>query len=78
MTYVLDWVNDELPYPLRTAAGQGGWILPIAVHPWIISQPHRIRVLERLLTDLARRPGVWPATASEVLRAFTSHRGPAA
>jgi hypothetical protein len=35
-------------------------------------------VLERLLTDLARRPGVWPATASEVLRAFTSHRGPSA
>jgi peptidoglycan/xylan/chitin deacetylase (PgdA/CDA1 family) len=122
VTYVLDWVNDELPYPLRTAAGllhampyahdlndatliwqrhhtveefgeavtdafecldreaagQGGRILPMAGHPWIIGQPHRIRALERLLTDLAHRPGVWPATASDVLRAFTSHRGPSA
>lgn len=117
VAYVLDWANDELPYPLRTSAGvlhampyahdlsdaiviwqnhqtteefgeavldafrtlddeaarQGGRILTIAVHPWIIGQPHRIGVFERVLTALARRPGVWPATASEVLAAFATH-----
>jgi peptidoglycan/xylan/chitin deacetylase (PgdA/CDA1 family) len=115
VTYVLDWANDELPYPLRTAAGrlhampyghdlsdariiwqdyhtteefadavldayrtldqeamrQGGRLLTIAVHPWLIGQPHRIATFERLLATLVRQPRVWPATATEVLTAFT-------
>lgn len=118
VTYVLDWAHDELPSPLRTAAGvihampqapdlddticiwqnrhsttefaeaimdayqmvdreakdRGGRVLPIAVHPWIVGQPHRIGALDRVLTDLAGRPGVWSATAAEVLAAFTSQQ----
>ena len=52
----------------------GGRVLPIAIHPWIVGQPHRIRTLDRVLTDLADRAGVWPATAAEVLAAFTSQQ----
>ncbi len=113
--YVLDWANDELPYPLRTATGRlyavpgghelsdaaivwerrhsaaefaeavidqfavldreaerhGGRILAVALHPWISGQPHRIGAVERALSHVLRRPGVWPATASEILAAFT-------
>jgi peptidoglycan/xylan/chitin deacetylase (PgdA/CDA1 family) len=112
--YVCDWVNDELPYPMRTAAGTvyampfgyemsdtnlfgqlhytapefaeqvedqfdllyreaaggGGRILSLTVHPWLIGQPHRIAALERALGHVVARAGVWAATGSEILAAF--------
>ncbi len=112
--YVLDWVNDELPYLLRTETGRlhalpyahdisdaaliwerhhsatefaeavidhfttidregeqaGGRMLALLLHPWIIGQPHRIAALERALGEIRRRPGIWPATASEILDAW--------
>ena len=58
----------------REAPDRGGRVLPIAIHPWIVGQPHRIRALDRVLTDLAGRAGVWPATAAEVLAAFTAQQ----
>jgi peptidoglycan/xylan/chitin deacetylase (PgdA/CDA1 family) len=114
--YVLDWVNDELPYVLRTETGRlhampyahdvsdavviwerrhsatefaeavldhftlidreageaGGRMLALMVHPWIIGQPHRIGALERVLGEIRGRPGVWPATAGEILAAWTA------
>ena len=114
--YVLDWVNDELPYRLRTASGRlhalphahdlsdaafiwerlhsaaqfaeavidhftmldreaeraGGRMLVLLLHPWIIGQPHRIGALERALGEIRERPGVWPATAAEILDAWAA------
>jgi allantoinase len=58
----------------REAKDRGGRVLPLALHPWIVGQPHRIGTLDRVLTDLAGRAGVWPATAAEVLAAFTSQQ----
>ena len=58
----------------REARDRGGRVLPIALHSWIAGQPHRIGRLERVLADLAGHPGVWPATASEVLAAFTAQQ----
>jgi peptidoglycan/xylan/chitin deacetylase (PgdA/CDA1 family) len=120
IAYVLDWANDELPYPLRTAGGtlhampypaelsdatliwerhhsatefaeavtdqldvlereaerHGGRLLGLGLHPWIIGQPHRIGALERCLTRLTQRPGVWAATASEILAVATAEMRP--
>src|SRR4029078_644177 len=46
--------------PLAREGGAGGGrVLPIALHSWIAGQPHRIGRLERVLADLAGRPGVW-------------------
>jgi allantoinase len=111
--YVCDWVNDELPYPIRTAGGplhalpyaheladttviwerrhsaaewaeqvraaadwlhaeagrRGGRALGLALHPWLIGQPHRIRALEAVLAHVMGHPGVWPATGGEILAA---------
>ena len=116
--YVCDWVNDDLPYPMRVAAGRlvsmpyshelsdttiiwqfhhttaefaeqvvdqfdllyreaqkhGGRILSLSLHPWIIGQPHRIRALETALGHVMSRAGVWPATGSEILAAFTAQQ----
>jgi allantoinase len=116
--YVCDWVNDDLPYPMRVAEGRlvsmpysheisdttiiwqyhhtaaefgeqimdqfdllyreaqqhGGRILSVSLHPWIIGQPHRIGALEKAFGHVMRRAGVWPATGSEILAAFTAQQ----
>ncbi len=106
-----DWVNDELPYRFRTAAGplwslplateledrflindnfhsaeewavqicdaadalhreataQGGRLLALHLHPWLMGQPHRMRYLEQALAHITALPGVWSASASEIV-----------
>jgi peptidoglycan/xylan/chitin deacetylase (PgdA/CDA1 family) len=112
--YVCDWVNDELPYPMRTASGplyalpyaheladtsvmwerhhsaaewadqvraafdwlhaeagrSGGRVLGLALHPWLVGQPHRIHALETVLAHVTAPSGVWAATGGEIVAAF--------
>jgi hypothetical protein len=109
--YFCDWVNDDMPYQFRTAAGelvamplsneledrfvlmnnlhseqswleqvcdacdfllaeaqqQGGRILALNIHPWMLGQPHRIGKLEQALAYISGKTGVWNASASEIL-----------
>jgi peptidoglycan/xylan/chitin deacetylase (PgdA/CDA1 family) len=56
---------------LYDEAGQhGGRILSIALHPWIIGQPHRIRALDTALSRIQAHKGVWNATGMEILQAW--------
>lgn len=108
--YMCDWINDELPYPFRTPAGeitamplsteledrfimqanlhseseyadqicdafdflyqeaeqQGGRMLALSIHPWMLGQPHRIGKLEQVLAHIAGHEGVWSAGAGEI------------
>lgn len=119
--YFCDWVNDDMPYPFHTRAGdlwamplpteledrfvilenqhseaswaqqvldaaelllgeaaeQGGRILALSLHPWVLGQPHRIRHLETLLERLVALPGVWTAGAGDILAAFRAQAAPA-
>jgi allantoinase len=52
------------------ATAEGGRVLPLPLHPWVIGQPHRIRGLERVLGTILSSPVVWPATGSEILDAY--------
>lgn len=114
--YVCDWVNDDMPYPMRTASGtlhamphpvdiddytilvqnhhteddfrdqlcdqfdllyreaavQGGRVMAISLHPWVIGQPYRIKALEDALAHIMRHKGVWAATGGEILDAWTA------
>lgn len=116
--YHCDWVNDDMPYPFRTANGplwamplsteledrfvlldnlhpaaswaeqvtdaaalllgeateQGGRILALNLHPWVIGQPHRIKYLEQALAAITALEGVWSAPAGEILDAFTAQQ----
>jgi peptidoglycan/xylan/chitin deacetylase (PgdA/CDA1 family) len=116
--YVCDWVNDDMPYALRSAtrglhslphpididdhtilianhhsedeftaalcdqfdvlyreaASQGGRVMAIALHPWVIGQPYRIGALEAALAHITRHKGVWSATGAEILDAFTAQQ----
>jgi peptidoglycan/xylan/chitin deacetylase (PgdA/CDA1 family) len=117
--YVCDWVNDDMPYAMRTAAGplvamphpididdytilvnnhhteddfrdqlidhfdvlyresahEGGRVMAISLHPWVIGQPYRIRALEEALAHIMRHKGVWPATGSQILQAWRAQQG---
>lgn len=110
--FVCDWVNDELPYPMKTKSGalsamplsselddyfiiqqnfhseqawleqicdacdflideaseQGGRLLTLNIHPWLMGQPHRIIYLEKLLDYLSSKQDVWSAGATQIHR----------
>lgn len=114
--YVCDWVNDDMPYRMRTASGslhamphpididdhtilvqnhhserdfvhalcdqfdvlyreaqtQGGRIMAISLHPWVIGQPYRIGALEEALQHIVRHDDVWAASGARILDAWMS------
>jgi peptidoglycan/xylan/chitin deacetylase (PgdA/CDA1 family) len=114
LDYVCDWINDDMPYLMKTAskplvamphsadiddftilvnnhhtendfrdqlidhfdvlykesATEGGRIMPISLHPWVIGQPYRIKALEDALAHIMSHPGVWAATGSQILDAW--------
>jgi hypothetical protein len=55
----------------------------IALHPYMMGQPHRIRHLDRALGQIMAREGVWQATGAEIadwyianaLPTFQAHLG---
>jgi len=44
----------------------GGLVMSIALHPYMMGAPHRVKYLDRLLTYLKSRDGVWWSTGAEI------------
>ncbi len=112
--YMCDWINDDMPFPFRTAAGeivamplsteledrfiisnnlhseaeyadqivdafdylyreaaeQGGRLLALNIHPWMLGQPHRIGRLEQVLEHITGHRQVWSAKPAEICEAW--------
>jgi allantoinase len=51
-------------------------VVCVALHPYIMGQPHRIRHLERALRHIVGHEGVWLATGKEIAAWYIAH-GPA-
>ena len=47
-----------------------GRVMCIALHPFLIGAPHRIRYLARALAHIASHDGAWLATGSEIIDAY--------
>jgi allantoinase len=119
LSYCGDWVNDDMPYAMRTVAGplvampyqyeradmrilfeqnqsleefesqilaafdvlkaeatpESGRVMSLALSPWVIGQPYRIKALQRLFAVLARDPAVWIGTGSEIADACAPSLG---
>ena len=58
----------------QESATQGGRIMAISLHPWVIGQPYRIKALEDALQHIIGHEGVWAATGSEILDAWTAQQ----
>lgn len=67
----VEQVCDACDYLLQEAEQQGGRMLALNIHPWMLGQPHRIGKLEQALAYITGRPGVWSANASDILAAAT-------
>ena len=65
-----DQLIDHFDVLYDETAAQGGRIMSIPLHPWLIGQPYRIGTLETVLAHIMRHPGVWPATGAEILDAW--------
>jgi len=113
-TYVLDWCNDEQPYPLnvdgmisvpytvelndvtlfvgRNLSGddyvrmvedtleqlladgtRNGRVMALALHPFIINQPHRHKYLAKALERIRATEGVWVTTSDEIAEHYLAH-----
>jgi allantoinase len=62
-------VNDAFRR-LYADAEHGARMLTLALHPWLIAQPHRFPYLKEAIARIACEPGVWAATSTEVAQAF--------
>ena len=49
---------------------KNGRVMAIALHPFLIGVPHRIRTLDRALAYIANHAKVWFATGSEIIDAY--------
>jgi len=114
ITYMCDWVNDDMPYVFNTQKGEltalslsnelddffilssnlhsensyaeqiedacdflleeakneGGRILALNVHPWLLGQPHRISAFEQILKHITSNKEVWSASAQDIVKTW--------
>lgn len=63
---------------LYEEGGRRAKVMAIALHPWIIGVPHRIRILEAAFDFIANHQDVWFATGSEIVSAYLSQLGKSA
>lgn len=66
----VEQIKDACDFLLKEADTQGGRILALNIHPWLLGQPHRIAKLEEVL-EYVMAQDVWNASSSEILAAFT-------
>lgn len=66
----VEQVYDACDFLLTEAQTQGGRILALNIHPWLMGQPHRIGKLEKILAYLAEQSSVWNASSGEIFRSW--------
>jgi hypothetical protein len=48
----------------------------IALHPYIVGQPYRLRHLRRALSHIAKGKGVWLTTPGKIYETVAKRTGP--
>jgi len=54
-----------------------GRVMCVALHPYWVGQPHRIRVFRQALEYILSHPGVWLTTAANIVDWYNAHHLPA-
>jgi peptidoglycan/xylan/chitin deacetylase (PgdA/CDA1 family) len=63
-------IEDAYDFLSEEASEQGGRLLALSIHPWMLGQPHRIAQLERVLQYITASDDVWSASAGEICAAW--------
>ena len=60
---------DEVVMALREQSAREPLVMGVALHPYIVGQPHRLRHLRRALTHIcAAKQDIWLTTAGAIAR----------
>lgn len=64
-------VTDAADWLIEEGQAQGGRLLALNFHPWLVGQPHRISAVEKILEALlvTRRDDIWHVPPSAILDA---------
>lgn len=63
-------VCDAFDFLYQEASQQGGRMLALNIHPWLLGQPHRIGCFEAILAHLKNHSGIWFASPLDIARHF--------
>ena len=55
---------------LYKEGAKSGRVMAIAIHPYIIGVPHRMRAFDEALKYICKHKKVWKATGSEIARHY--------
>ena len=58
---------------LYKEGAESGRVMCIALHPFLIGQPHRIKYLDEILSHIMSHDGVWQTTADEIADYYIEH-----
>ena len=58
---------------LYKEGAQSGRVMCIALHPYLIGQPHRIKYLHDILDHIMSHEGVWQTTADEIAEYYIAN-----
>jgi hypothetical protein len=65
---------DACDLLLNEANEQGGRILSISLHAWVMGAPHRIKHVEAVLQHFASKSDVWFATPQTIHDHWMAHQ----
>lgn len=68
-------VRDQLDQ-LHADSARGGRVMALALHPFVIGQPFRLKYLEQALDYVASHDGVWLTTSDEIAEHFARTTAP--
>jgi peptidoglycan/xylan/chitin deacetylase (PgdA/CDA1 family) len=58
---------------LYEEGAETGQVMCIALHPFLIGQPHRLRYFDDILRYVLSRDGVWVTTSDEIAEHYMAH-----
>jgi peptidoglycan/xylan/chitin deacetylase (PgdA/CDA1 family) len=62
---------------LYDEGAEQGRVMCVALHPFWVGQPHRLRAFRRAMEYVLSHPGVWIATGAEIIDWYADHHLPA-
>jgi peptidoglycan/xylan/chitin deacetylase (PgdA/CDA1 family) len=74
-TEYAEQIQDAFDFLYDEAREQGGRMLALSIHPWMLGQPHRIGKLEAVLDYITGHSKVWSASASDIVAAWKAAQG---
>ena len=67
-------VIDAADLLMKEGREQGGRLLALNVHPWLVGQPHRVRTVREILEALlvTRGEAIWHASPASIIEAASA------